>query len=119
MIPLWLGRIGALIIVVGVIFAVTNLPEALERRVRAVQNVTNAIVFNSLITEQEEKEKRSFSKSEQELLRGEFEKITKPEIERKASLPKRRFLAVEATIICLGTMVNGFGEWVIETLMCT
>jgi len=55
--PIWLSRFGAIIIVTGVIFAVTDLPTALEKRIKSVAKVTNALVFNSYIRQIEDDEK--------------------------------------------------------------
>jgi len=117
--PEWLNRAGTLIIVVGVIFAVTDLPEALERRVRSIQRITNALVFNSWLAEQEEQKKEIFTPSQLEALRSEYNKLNEPETERKSALPKKRFLFIEAAIICIGTIVNGFGDWAIKTIICS
>ena len=43
--PAWLSRIGALVIVIGVIFAVTDLPIALERQARAIAKVELGLVL--------------------------------------------------------------------------
>ena len=114
--PSWLSRIGAVIIVTGVIFAVTDLPIALERRAQAIAKVTNAIVFNSYINQIEENEKLTLNESQKTALRKQFEKSNKEDDEHNALLPKKRFLIIESTIICVGTIINGFGAWLICTI---
>lgn len=115
--PVWLGRLGALVIVVGVIFAVTDLPIALERRARAIAKVTNALVFSSWLTDREEEQHKTYTPAERDALWKHFEKLSATDIDREASIPRKRILLVEATIVCVGTLANGFGEWVVKTVM--
>ncbi len=114
--PIWLSRFGAIIIVTGVIFAVTDLPTALEKRIKSVAKVTNALVFNSYIRQIEDDEKIILNEDQKEALRNKLLQINKIDDEHNASLPKKRFLIVEAAIICIGTLVNGFGECLICTI---
>lgn len=109
--PAWLSRFGALVIIVGVIFAVTDLPIALERRARAIAKVTNALVFRTWLNQLEEEQHKAYTHNERDSLWQRFEKLNEPDVDRDASIPKRRFLMVETTIICIGTFTNGFGEW--------
>jgi len=113
----WLSRFGALIIIVGVIFAVSDLPIALERRARAIAKVTSALVFQELLNQFKEKNHQTLTQVERTELSRRHEILNKESIEREASRPKRRFLIVEATIICVGTFFNGFGQWFV-TLLC-
>ena len=112
--PAWLSRIGALVIVIGVIFAVTDLPIALERRARAIAKVTNALVFNSWLNQVEDEEHKTYTPAERDTLWKYFEKLNAPDINREASIPRKRFLFVEAIIVCVGTLANGFGEWAMK-----
>lgn len=112
--PAWLSRFGALIVVVGVIFAVTDLPVALERRARAIAKVTNALVFRSWLDQREKDQRKAFTSSERDALWSDFEKLSAEGVDREASIPRRRFLIVEVTIVCIGTLTNGFGEWVVR-----
>ena len=113
----WLSRFGALVIIVGVIFAVSELPKALERRARAIAKVTSALLFRDLVTQLEEKDHQTLTQSERDGLWRRYEKLNEESVERAASLPRRRFLVVEASIVCVGTFFNGFGQWVV-TLLC-
>lgn len=115
--PAWLSRIGAVVIVVGVIFTVTDLPIALERRARSIAKVANAIVFNSWLNQIEEEQHTTLTQAERDALWKDFEKLRAPDIDREASIPRKRFLIVEVTIVCVGTLINGFGEWIMRQIL--
>lgn len=117
--PAWLSRFGALIIVVGIVFAVTELPVALERRARSIAKVTNALVFRSWLNQVEEEQHKTYTSSQRDVLWNEFEKLSAPDVDRQASVPRRRFLIVETVIVCIGTLTNGFGEWAVKLATCT
>lgn len=113
----WLSRFGALIIIVGVIFAVSDLPIALERRARAIAKVTSALVFQEWLNQFEEKNLQALTQAERAELSRRYQMLNEGSIEREASLPRKRFLIVEMSIICVGTFFNGFGQWLV-TLLC-
>lgn len=112
----WLSRFGALIIIVGVVFAISDLPMALERRARAIAKVTSALVFQDLLKKFEEENHQTLTHAERYELWRRHEILNNENIEREASRPRKRFLIVEATIICAGTFVNGFGQWIVTLL---
>lgn len=113
----WLSRFGALVVIVGVIFAVSDLPKAFERRARAIARVTSALLFREWVTQLEEKDHQTLTQSERDELWRRFEKLNEESVERDSSLPRRRFFIVEASIVCIGTFFNSFGQWVV-TLLC-
>jgi len=115
--PAWLSRFGALVIVVGVIFAVTDLPIALEHKARGIAKVTNALIFSSWLTDRENEQHMTYTTAERDALWKDFEKLSAADTDSKASIPRKRFLLVEATIVCVGTLANGFGEWTVKTMM--
>lgn len=111
--PVWLSRIGSIVIVVGVVFAISDLPMELERRALGISKVANALFIKSLIDRIENDEKRTLSKIEKDYLFNEYQKMSNMDDEFNASIPKKRFLIIEGMIICTGTIVNGFGEWLL------
>lgn len=114
--PQWTSRIGAAVVVVGVMFAATDLPKVLEQRVRNIANVTNALVLQRLINDLEERDKRVFSAAERAALVRHFDKLNVTDVEQQASQLKKRFLWVEVGIVCAGTLMNGFGTWIASAI---
>jgi hypothetical protein len=94
-----------------VVFAVSDLPTLLEKRARAFESIVSALTFNQFIHQMNDEQRTTLNDTEIANLRRRFEQLTEADVNRKASLPKRRFLVVEAAIICVGTFMNGFGEW--------
>lgn len=114
--PQWTSGIGAAVVVVGVVFAATDLPKVLEQRARNIANVTNALVLQRLINDLEERERRVFSADERAALVRHFDKLNATDVEQQASRPKKRFLWVEVGIVCAGTLMNGFGTWIASAI---
>lgn len=112
----WLSRFGALVVIVGVIFATSELPKALERRARAIAKVTSALLFREWVTKLEDKGHQTLTQAQRDELWRFHEKLNEQNVERDASLPKRRFLFVETLIVCVGTFFNGFGQWIVALL---
>ena len=114
--PEWASGLGSVVVVIGVIFAATDLPKVLEQRARNMAKVTNALVLQSLINEREEREKRTISADERAALSRHFDKLSADDIELKASQPRKRFLWVEVWIVCVGSLMNGFGTWIVSII---
>jgi hypothetical protein len=114
----WLSRFGALAIVIGVLFAFTDLPALLDERAKNLAKLRMELVFQSMLDEKEESTHELYTPEERAKLKRDFEAKSKHIFEREASLPKRRFRAVEVGIICLGTLANGWGQWLLERIWC-
>jgi hypothetical protein len=114
--PQWTSGIGAAVVVVGVVFAATDLPKVLEQRARNIANITNALVLQHLINDLEEREKRVISANERTAMTRRFDRLNAAYVEQQASQPRKRFLWVEVGIVCAGTLMNGFGTWIASAI---
>lgn len=109
--PQWTGGVGAVIVVIGVIFAASDLPKVLEERARNVARVSNALLAQSLINDLEEQQKRTFTAHERTELSRHIEARYGDDVEMRAAKPRKRFLWVEVGVLSVGTLMNGFGTW--------
>ena len=114
--PNWASGFGAIIVVIGVVFAATDLPKELEQRARNIAKVANALMFQDLINELEQDGKQPLSGEARAALEQRYKRLTAHDIDAQASRPRVRFLIVEVTIICTGTLMNGFGQWISECI---
>jgi len=71
-----------------------------------------------MLDEKEENTYEFYTAEERAKLKRNFEAKSRHIFEREAGLPKRRFRAVEVGIICLGTLANGWGQWLLERMWC-
>ena len=114
----WLSRFGAIVIVVGVLFAFSNLPALLDEKAKKLAKLRMELTFQSMLDEKEESMHEVYTAEERTMLKRNFEAKARHIFEHEASLPKRRFRAVEVGIICLGTLANGWGQWILERIWC-
>jgi hypothetical protein len=113
----WLSRFGALVAIVGVIFATSNLPKILEQRARGRAQVASALTNLHLLDKLQETHEVVLTPAQREALLQPYRKHDDAFVELEASRPRRRFLLVEAAIVCVGTFLNGFGQWIVG-LIC-
>jgi hypothetical protein len=111
----WVSRFGALIIIVGVIFAFSDLPEKFEESARAMVKLRTEFTIMSAIDELEEQDHSILTPEQKEIVRNQLTP-TKSETAAEVKRSKNRFYAVEVWIICIGTFANGCGQWVLEHL---
>lgn len=114
----WLSRFGAVVIVLGVLFAFSDLPALLDERAKKLAKLRMELTFQSMLDEKDENDLGFYAFEDQAKLKRAFEAKSKQNFEIEASLPKRRFHAVEMGIICLGTLANGWGQWLLERIWC-
>lgn len=112
----WVSRFGALIIIAGVYFAFSDLPERFEKNTRKMIRLRTELTIQDAITQLED-EDRSKALTQDQL--NSIRRILTPSerlIEKEAKKRKNRFYFIEASIICIGTFTNGFGQWILEKL---
>lgn len=113
--PAWVSRFGALIIIVGVYFAYSDLPAEFERSARAMIKLRTELAITDAITTLEDEDHILLNQEQKDLIRKHFTPSS-AEIERDAKRQKNRFAFVEVVIICVGTFANGLGQWVLEKI---
>jgi len=113
--PGWLSRFGSLVIVCGIVFAASDLPRVLDEQIRGRAKVVVALATQRFIQDWETRHGRPLTETERARLFESNAGFERSYTEREAAEPRKRFLLVEATIICIGTILNGFGEWLIST----
>ena len=111
----WMAGFGALIVIAGILFAFTDLPELLEKRANALAKLRLELSFNSLVHELEDERHEVLTAEEMTELRRDFDRKTRHLLSPGKAI-KDRIHAVEIFIVCLGTFVNGFGQKILEHL---
>jgi len=114
----WLSRFGALIIITGVVFAFTDLPVILNKKAMRMIKLRTELTISDAITQLED-EDHTLLTDEQ---RGIVRKILTPseqEINNEVNKGSNRIYLLEVIIICFGTFINGFGEYLLSSLWKT
>ena len=106
--------VGALIIVMGVVFALWDLRNLLALKSDQFAQLRKEFVITQKLYDFEEKELRMPSKHERSSIRAEVERDLDRRLPSSAPVIRKRFHAVEIFIVCLGTLVNGFGQKLVE-----
>lgn len=112
----WVSRFGALIIIVGVYFAFSDLPERFEKNARAMIKLRTEFTIQDVITQLEDEDRSKPLTQEQLNFIRRYLTPSETLIEKEANKRKNRFYFIEALIICVGTFTNGFGQWILENL---
>ena len=110
----WMPGVGALIIVMGVVFALWDLRNLLALKADQFAQLRKEFVIAQRIYDVEEKEHRMPSTHERKSIRAEVDQVLDQRLPSSAPIIRKRFHAVEVFIVCLGTLVNGFGQKVVE-----
>lgn len=106
--------VGAIIIVLGVIFAMAELPNLLALNAEKLFNLRKNLAAHSAINEEEENRKTILSDEEKsKITKKEHLRIEK-DLPNQAPYIRKRFHIVEVFIVCFGTLVNGFGQIILE-----
>jgi hypothetical protein len=112
----WMPGVGALMIVLGVVFALFDLPNLLQLKADQWARVRKEFAVHSRIEEIEEETHTVLSQEERSRIRNEVEKDIDKHLPSHGPTIRKRFHAVEVFIVCLGTLVNGFGQKFLEWL---
>ena len=115
--PAWLGRAGSVIIVCGVLLAASRKIDILHIKAKALIESHREKEFQSLLAE--------FTNSDGSPITTEQAKELKQCIYAEAEkdigalIEERRhvFKLHEVSIVVAGTLINGFGEWALKTVL--
>jgi len=113
----WMPGVGALIIVLGIGFALWELPNLLAMKADRWAKVRKEFAVQSRIDEVEEETHSVLSEDERSRIRVEAERWADKHLPSYGPNIRKRFHFVEVFIVCLGTLVNGFGQKAIEWLL--
>ena len=108
--PGWLAGFGALISIAGVVLALYDLAPILDARAKRLASLRANLTLNALVESIEDDSRLPISDDDFATAKAVIDREVRPGFEASAQLPKRRYLAVGAFIICLGTFVNGFSS---------
>ena len=98
----------------GVVFALWDLRNLLALKSDQFAQLRKEFVITQKLYDFEEKELRMPSKHERSSIRAEVERDLDRRLPSSAPVIRKRFHAVEIFIVCLGTLVNGFGQKLVE-----
>ena len=114
--PAWANRFGALIVIVGVVFAFSDIPDALLVSGEKWQKARAEFMFRAIVESMEDERHESLSNAELKELRRKFDAITGGDYELDAKQAKHRFLFVGVVIVCVGTFMHGLGDWLVGAI---
>lgn len=113
----WMAGVGAIVIVLGIVFAVSDLPNILQLKADQWASVRKEFAVQARIDEIEEETHTLLSEDERRKIRREVESIVDKLLPSAGPAIRRRFRLVEVFIVCTGTLVNGLGQPVLEWLL--
>lgn len=106
--------VGAMIIVLGVCFAFYEIPNIFTIYSERMHRLRRVLAVSSRITAIEEETRSHVSEDERKRITEEEEKRIDDTLADRESKMRKRFHLVELFIVCFGTLVNGFGQIVLE-----
>ena len=115
--PDWMPGVGAVVIVLGVVFAVFDLRSLLQLKADRWAKVIKAFNVSWAIRDTEKKARAVLSEEQRAQIRREVERRVEEQLPSQGPTIRKRFHFVEVFIVCLGTLVNGFGQKVVEWLL--
>jgi len=109
--PSWINRSGSLVIVVGVLLAISRLADLTETKVSALMNEQFENGMQHAIQEIEATHGHTLTPAQREAL-GQSVRIS---MSRGFSAMfedwRKRVKRFEVSLVVVGTLVNGFGDW--------
>jgi hypothetical protein len=108
--PEWMPGIGALVVIVGVVFATRNIEELLASKLAKVSQLAIEFSVADRINDAEENPHLELSQTEKDKIRQQAALTQGRRHSERMSATKRRLQFVEAHIVVIGTAVNGWGQ---------
>ena len=112
--PEWMPGIGALVVIVGVVFATRNIEELIASKLARVSDLAIEFSVADRINESEENQHRDLSQTEKDSIRKQVTLAQGRRHSERIGATKRRLQFVEAHIVVIGTAVNGWGQPIME-----
>lgn len=114
----WLNRAGSLVICVGIVFAASRVNEVLSAKVGKFVAENFERVFSTELKRLQEECSQPISAIKQSELKEKLCRDVMGEVGTSLDERKRRFKLHEVIIIIVGTLLNGFGDWLVCLFKC-
>ena len=112
----WLSRAGSLVVCIGVIFSVSRVNEILSAKVGKFVAENYNDVFSEVFAATGQELEQSFTAEQKSKLEAELYKSMVGDINDELDKRKRKLKLHEVAIILAGTLLNGFGDWLVGSL---
>jgi hypothetical protein len=115
--PAWLGRAGSLIIVCGVLLAMSRKIDVLHSKAKAFLEEHSRTVARGIVLEEAEAAGRPVPSDDEvgAILQRIFAEANS-QVGVLIDERRRVFKLHEVTLVIVGTVVNGFGEWALRQI---
>lgn len=110
----WMPGVGAAVIVLGVVFALSDLRNLLALKADQFARLRKELAVHSAIDDLEEADHTTLDEEQRQIVRREVQRETDRRLPSAGPTIRKRIHAVEVFIVCLGTLVNGFGQKAVE-----
>lgn len=115
--PAWLGRAGSVVVVVGVLLASSRKIDELHQRVLKFVEDFRTANPNEVRGEYKNLKGKEPTEAEVRALEGAVYESAKSGIGELIEERRRVFKLHEVTLVVAGTLMNGFGEWLIKLVI--
>lgn len=115
--PAWLSRAGSVVIVCGVLLAASRKIELLQEKVSDFLANHSATEFDAILSEHQNADGTPIGDKQAQNLRETIYRETQSEIAALIDQRRRVFKLHEVGIVVAGTLVNGFGEWLLKLVL--
>lgn len=115
--PAWLSRAGSVVIVCGVLLAASRKIELLQAKVSGFLANHSTTEFDAILLEHQNADGTPIRDEQAQNLRKEIYGEIQSEIASLIDQHRRVFKLHEVGIVVAGTLVNGFGEWILKLVL--
>lgn len=106
----WVGRAGALVIIVGVLLGFSRLPDIIQARWDALKITAPAVAEGAMAQVEKELGKKLSDKERGESV-AKVQAAAEKEMSEGIEAWKKNFRRYELAMVVGGTFINGFGEY--------
>jgi hypothetical protein len=110
----WLSRAGSVVVVIGVLLATSRKIELLRKKANALITNHQYTEFQNLVAEFQNQDGTPISESQAAQLKEKIYSEAYSETEELIQERARIFKMHEVIIVIAGTLLNGFGEWLMK-----
>ena len=110
----WLSRAGSVVVVIGVLLATSRKIELLRKKASELISKHRDTEFEKVTAEFQNQDGTPISDGQAAQLRAKVYAEMNVEVEELIQERARVFKMHEVVIVIAGTLINGFGEWLIK-----
>lgn len=114
--PAWLSRAGSVVVVCGVLLAASRKIELLQAKTDEFIAKHSTTEFDAILAENVNPDGSPITKEQGERLRNKIYAEAQSEIASLIDERRRVFKLHEVAIVIVGTLLNGFGEWIMKVI---